>query len=357
MENTASEKGGTMAPTAKKATVIVPHWNGREVLAECLHSLSRQHFRDFQTIVVDNGSTDGSCDFIAERFPHVEVVALPENRGFGGAVNEGIRRSRTSYVALLNNDCLAAPGWLGSLVDALESGSEWSFCSCKILNYFNRTSIAELGHAYCRDGSVVQIGAGMKDTGTLDMLVNEVFGPSGAAALYRKSLFDDTGLFDDDLFLYFEDVDLSIRARLSGHRCRYVPSGVVYHRGGYSTGRIAGIQKYFVANKVRVFIKNMPRELLSPYLPRLIESLGEDFRWLESRGAAGLYREGIALALSDLEHFIKKASLQEIKVPAGEFENMLGEREDYSHLTLQQRIPFLPSQSSDGVTFHGTGKA
>jgi GT2 family glycosyltransferase len=246
-------------------SVIVVNWNGRHHLDTCLGALRRQSFSDFEVILVDNGSTDGSTDHVREHHDWVNVVALPENRGFCGGSNEGIRRARGKYLALLNNDTEADPDWLRELVSGLER-QEVGFCASQILFYDARTKIDSAGDEFAINGVAHKRGHLEDSSGYSEP--TEVFGACAAAAIYRRSMLDDIGILDEDFFLIFEDVDLSFRARSAGYRCVYVPTARVYHKTNASIGTYSHTYVYHGQRNLElVYLKNMPLPLLLKYLP------------------------------------------------------------------------------------------
>ena len=241
-------------------SVIVPNWNGASYLVGCLQSLRSQSYSSFEVLVVDNGSTDGSDRMVAERFPEFHLVPLESNRGFAAAVNEGIRRAAGDLIALLNNDAEAEQGWLSALAEASVLHPEAGFFACKILLYDRRDVIHSAGDLYSKDGVPGNRGVWQKDMGQFDQ-EEYVLGACGAASAWRRSLFDDVGLFDESLFIYCEDVDLSLRAQLRGHRCLYLPGARVYHRlSATGGGEIASY--YCGRNFIAVAVKNMPSGVL-----------------------------------------------------------------------------------------------
>lgn len=241
--------------------VIIPNYNGAALLPDCLEALRRQTFRDFITVVVDNGSTDGSVDLVRTRFPEVAVIALPRNLGFAGAVNRGILETDSEYVALLNNDAEPEPAWLGALVEALNARPEAAMAASKILLYDRRDVLHSAGDYLEASGRPGNRGVWQRDWGQFDG-VDEVFSACGAAALYRRSLFAEVGLFDEAYRAYLEDVDLACRARLRGYRCIYVPSARVYHRLS-ATGGGSLAAYLFGRNLPRLIVKNFPGPVLA----------------------------------------------------------------------------------------------
>ena len=245
-----------------KVSVIIPSWNGKAFLNVCLTSLRRQTFKDFDIIVVDNNSTDNTVPFLKQNFPEVEIIQLSTNRGFSIAVNIGIRTSNAEYVALLNQDTEVDPKWLEELVNVLDKHPDIDFCASKLMRFDNRNIIDSAGDGYSRAGYPYKIGAGEKDNHRFQEQ-RRVFGACAAAAIYRRSLFESVGLFDDDIGDYSTDVDINFRAQLIGLNCYFVPTAIVYHRVAGSTdiGSARFIHR-INRNAVLVFLKNYPTKLM-----------------------------------------------------------------------------------------------
>ena len=280
-------------------TVVVPNWNGRRFLDLCLASLRDQSFRDFETIVVDNGSEDGSLGLVAETFPEVETISLGENRGFAAAVNAGIEASTTEFVALLNNDTEQDRCWLEALVRAANDHPESGLFASKLVDFHDRRVLDGAGDAMRLSGLPYRLGHGEVDRGQFDES-GYVFGACAAAALYRKSLFEEVGLFDEDFVSYCEDGDLSFRAQLAGHRCFYVPDAVVYHMGSASTGgkRSPTATRLGTRNSLGLLIKNLPLSAVPHILPffvlgqlaRLVTAVLTGTLLAHLKGLAGAWR-------------------------------------------------------------------
>ena len=253
-----------------RISVIIPNWNGLRFLPECLESLRRQTYQDFVVILVDNGSTDASVAFVQERYPEVRVIALQANLGFCAAVNVGIRASSGAFVALLNNDTEVDPCWLEKAVGALMARTDIAFCACKMLVHSDPRIMDSAGLFFRVDGVARSIGAGRLDGEEFSKL-REVFGACGGAALYRRALFDDVGFFDEDFFLYGDDVDISFRAQLKGHKCLYVPDAVVYHHGSATVGKVSAVQAYHGSKgMLGMVLKSMPGPLIRKHLLRVV---------------------------------------------------------------------------------------
>jgi GT2 family glycosyltransferase len=222
-------------------TVIIPNWNGKKFLPLCLDSLRDQAFRDFETILVDNGSEDGSCDFVRESYPEVKVISLPENRGFSGAVNAGIKEAGGKYIALLNNDTEADAHWLEELCREMDSDENIGICASKIVFYFQKEILDTAGVIIYDDG-VTENRGNLDRDGERYQQREFIFGACAAAALYRKKMLDDIAIggevFDEDFLVYYEDSDVNMRSQLMGYKCLYVPSAVVYHIGSATAKRV-----------------------------------------------------------------------------------------------------------------------
>jgi GT2 family glycosyltransferase len=228
-------------------------------------SLRRQIYRDFEVIVVDNGSSDDSVQFIQTNFNEVKIIRLPVNQGFCQAVNCGIKSAKGKYLALLNNDTETHPAWLEELVRALRENPRVGFCASKMLNFFQRDRIDNAGDRLSYYG--YNVGQGEVDFGQYDR-PSPVLSACAGAAIYRRELFFDTGLFDEDFFAYYEDIDLALRAQLQGYQCLYVPTAVVYHIHQATSNRIPA--KQFFCKQRNIFfvhLKNMPFKLLLKILP------------------------------------------------------------------------------------------
>jgi len=241
--------------------VIIVNWNGKRFLSECIDGLRQQAYREFSVTLVDNGSNDGSVDFVNHNYPEVKTIALTNNLGFAAANNIAIKRIQTKYIALLNNDVVPHELWLQSLIEALESNSETGFAASKMLSYDNPKTIDRAGDAYTRAGAGFLRWRGKSAIGLNKQ--EWIFGACAGAALYRTLMLKDIGLFDEDFFLLYEDVDLSFRAQLKGYKCLFVPDAVVYHKASSSIVYDSPISVYYSHRNLEwVYIKNMPSILI-----------------------------------------------------------------------------------------------
>ena len=252
-------------------SVVIPNWNGKHFLSGCLDSLLTQTHKDLEVIVVDNGSKDGSVDFLREKYPQVRLITFEVNTGFSPAVNHGIRASKGEFVALLNNDTVVDPMWLSELVRAMREHPEIGSAGCKMLAYDDHKLLDGAGDGYRRGGLPGRIGHRERDTGRFDE-PRYILGACGGAAIYRQELFESIGYLDDDYFAYLEDVDFGLRAQNAGFKCYYVPSAIVYHLGCGTTGSgySALVVRLSSQNNLNTIIKNIPGPLLWKFLPEIL---------------------------------------------------------------------------------------
>ena len=290
----------------KRVSVIIPNWNGRDLLGPCLESLYRQDFDDFETILVDNGSNDGSISFVQKNFPQVEIIRFTENRGFSAAVNAGIIASKSYYVALLNNDTEVESAWLKELVAALEANPDVGSVASKLLFFADRKTVNSAGDEFSFFGIAYQRRLTRGDSD----LFNEstyVFSACAAAALYRKQLFEKIGLFDEAFFAYHEDVDIGFRAQLAGYRCLYVPKAIVYHKYHATSSRVSSLRLYLIErNKYFVLIKNLPTRLLLLCLPLVAVHEGLCFITALRRGYLGVYFKALKDVWSHVPQMLRE---------------------------------------------------
>jgi GT2 family glycosyltransferase len=219
-------------------SVVIPNWNGRAWLPGCLEALAGQTIEALEAIVVDNGSSDESRDYLAAQHPGVRVIALGFNSGFAHAANRGLRAAQGDLVALVNTDVLLAPDWLERTARALAADPGAASVACKMLSLRDPAVVYDAGDVLRRDGACEQRGRFRADDGRWDE-PGEVFGACAGAALYRRDVVLAAGGFDERFFAYLEDVDLALRLRLGGWRCRYEPA-VALHAGEGSSHRLAG---------------------------------------------------------------------------------------------------------------------
>jgi GT2 family glycosyltransferase len=246
-------------------SVIIVNWNGKKLIEECLNGLKKQTFEDFSIVLVDNASDDGSLELVQNNYPKVKTIALPENLGFAAANNIAIKSIDTEYAALLNPDTDPDPYWLNNLLKALKNSPRAGLAASKMLLYDSPHTLDRAGDVYTTAGTALLRGRG--ESSEIFSEMEWVFGACAGAALYRRRMLDDIGLFDEDFFLLYEDVDLSFRAQLRGYKCLYVPDAIVYHKTSSSIRDDSPISVYYSHRNLEwVYIHNMPGSLIKKTL-------------------------------------------------------------------------------------------
>lgn len=277
----------------QEVSVVIPNFNGMAYLDGVLSSLERQTIRNFEVILVDNGSADGSCAFVSAEYPWVHMIQLPENYGFSRAVNEGIRAARSPYVLLLNNDTEAEPDFLEEMVAALRRHKKAFSCQAKMIQLHDRDKMDDAGNYYCALGWAFARGKG-KDISHYDR-EQKIFSTCAGAAIYRKKFIDRIGDFDEEHFAYLEDLDIGYRARIYGYENRYEPAAAVLHYGSASTGSRYNMRKTELssANNVCVIGKNMPLFQWILNLPFFLLGFGIKFLFFCKKRMGKLYLKGL----------------------------------------------------------------
>jgi len=274
-----------------RVTVVIPNWNGARWLERCLRSLQAQEGADCEIVVVDNGSTDDSLEIVRRHCPEARCLELKKNAGFAAAVNAGILAARGELVALLNNDTAVEPGWLAALVAAMDRHPEVALAASRMLQDAQRDLLDGAGDALNWYGIPSKIGYGEPNGAPYDA-EREVFGACAGAALYRRSLFAEIGLFEESFLAYIEDVGVSFRARLVGHHCIYVPAAVVYHVGSATAGRNSDFAlRLATRNQLLLVVRNYPWPCVLTQLPKVLHA----HYWI-ARGAWSEGRLGVVLS-------------------------------------------------------------
>jgi GT2 family glycosyltransferase len=264
-------------------STIVVTWNGADLLPACLDALARQSCDDAELIVVDNGSHDGSPELVARLAPHARVIALPINQGFAGGTNAGLAAATGRYVFLVNNDARPAPDCLMHLVATLNADARLGMVAPRIVLAASGR-IDSAGIVIDRAAMAHQRLRGAADAGLADRST-AVFGASGACALLRRELLTHVGAFDQRFGSFYEDVDLSWRARLAGWEVAYVPAARVVHDHSATAARNPARKDFLLArNRIWCAVKNYPQHHLVAHLPLL---LAYDLAILAGRLSAG----------------------------------------------------------------------
>ncbi|MBQ7955146.1 MAG: glycosyltransferase family 2 protein [Lachnospiraceae bacterium] len=296
-----------------KITVVIPNYNGIKFMADCMDALAPQVNEDVQVLVVDNGSTDNSVSILEQSYPWAEVIKLGENTGFCHAVNVGIRQAESPYVILLNNDTKVLPGYIDALLDIMERpGNEKVFsASSQMLDMYHPELVDDAGDRYNALGWAFARGKG-KPAVKYDTPA-EIFAACGGASVYRKSVFEEIGYFDELHFAYLEDLDIGYRAKIYGYKNLYEPRAKVLHAGSGSSGSRYNAFKTNLssANSVYVIWKNMPWLQRLINLPFLLLGFLVKTLFFVKKGMGSLYVRGCLKGF--LRRFHKEA--RKNKVP------------------------------------------
>ena len=241
-----------------KVTIVIPNYNGKHFMEPCLSSLSEQTYKNFHILVVDNASSDGSIEYMEENYPDIELIKLQKNFGFSKAVNIGIQHSRTPYVILLNNDTTVDTRYVEEMVKAIEKSPKIFSVSSKMIQMYHPELIDSAGDLYTLLGWGVCRGCGRPVSNY--QKYDEIFTACAGAAIYRRSVFDEIGYFDENHFAYLEDIDIGYRARIYGYYNMYCPTALVYHVGSGTSGSKYNSFKVKLAARNNLYLnyKNMP---------------------------------------------------------------------------------------------------
>jgi len=275
---------------AAQISVIILNYDGRQWLPVCLDALAAQRDApEFETILVDNGSSDGSVDFVRTTYPHVRVIETGTNLGFAAGNNAGVSDAHSAWLAFLNNDTQAEPTWLAQLAREAEAHPECALITSRLV-YMDDPSIADsAGDGYLRAGGAFKHGHGAPVSAFASS--HEVFGACGGAFMIRRDAFEALGGFDPRFFMLYEDVDLSYRARLRGMRVWYAASAIVRHAGSGSLGTVSPAAVFYGQRNLEwTWIKNTPRSLLlATAVPHAIYALAGLLHYIRiGRGGAAL---------------------------------------------------------------------
>ena len=280
-----------------KISVIVPNWNGIKFVGMCLDSLAQSDFDSYEVIVIDNGSVDGSREMIEEKYPQVRLIKNRENMGFAVACNQGIKAATGTYISLLNNDIEVESSWLSKLYEGMERHPECGMGTTKMMFLDQRDvfyNTGDLFHAWSAGGGR---GQGEKDVGQYDR-EDYVFGACAGAGIYRRDFFEQVGIFDEDFFIFAEDVDINMRGQLQGFKCIYLPEAKVYHIGTATVGLYSDRYIYLCKrNDIFVLIRNYSLRMYFRYLWTILKHQFNDIKYFTYRG------QGIVLFKSKLDAF------------------------------------------------------
>ena len=295
-------------------SIVVVTWNGRQYLDDCLGAIARQEGVSAETILVDNASTDGTAEYVRTAFPWVRVLRLPENRGFAGGNNAGAREAAGAFLAFLNNDTRADPGWLRALRAGVDLEARFALTTSRIVYMHDPETLDSAGDGLLRWGGAFKRHHGLPAAGASES--REVFGVCGAACLMPKAVFEELGGFDEDFFASHEDVDLSYRARLRGYRCKYVAAAVVRHHGSATLGTVSRSAVFHGQRNLEwMYLKNTPASLLLRTLPGHVIYNVAAAAYFTRLGMLGTFCRAKVAAAAGLPRMLRKrASVQRAKL-------------------------------------------
>ena len=276
-----------------EVSVVIPNFNGIAFLDSVLASLEGQTLSNFEDILVDNGSTDGSCSFVTANYPWVHLIELSENFGFCGAVNAGIRAAKAPYVLLLNNDTEVKEDFVEEMLAAIRRHKNAFSCGARMVQYHDRDRLDDVGNYYCALGWSFARGRG-KDIHAYET-EDKIFSACAGAAIYRKKIIEKIGYFDEEHFAYLEDTDIGYRARIYGYENWYAPKAIVYHVGSGTSGSRYNQFKtrYSSRNNIYLIYKNMPLLQIILNLPFLVVGFLIKFLFFAVKGMGKEYAAGI----------------------------------------------------------------
>ena len=276
-----------------EVSVVIPNFNGIAFLDSVLASLEGQTLSNFEVILVDNGSTDGSCSFVTANYPWVHLIELSENFGFCGAVNAGIRAAKAPYVLLLNNDTEVKEDFVEEMLAAIRRHKNAFSCGARMVQYHDRDRLDDVGNYYCALGWSFARGRG-KDIHAYET-EDKIFSACAGAAIYRKKIIEKIGYFDEEHFAYLEDTDIGYRARIYGYENWYAPKAIVYHVGSGTSGSRYNQFKtrYSSRNNIYLIYKNMPLLQIILNLPFLAVGFLIKFLFFAGKGMGKEYAAGI----------------------------------------------------------------
>lgn len=287
-------------------SIIVVTWNSKGYLQACLEKLHTQTYTNFEILVIDNASEDGTVEKLEAESIFLHIEKLSSNFGFAIANNIGAHLAHGKWLVLLNADAFPEPDWLEQLVRTAEQNPEYSFFSSRQLQFDKPQLLDGSGDAYHISGLAWRHGYN-HSTINNELKQREVFSACAAAALYSREEFLSVNGFDDDYFSYFEDVDLGFRLRLGGGKCLYVPGAIVHHVGSASTGKRSDFSVYYgYRNLIWTFVKNMPTSLIWIFLPLHIITILFFAFYLTWRGQGRVIWKAIFDAIYGLPKMIKK---------------------------------------------------
>ena len=326
-----------------KVSALIPVWNARDQISMVMSSLENQTTGDFDITVIDNGSTDGTPDQVAEEWPEVRVVRLAENLGYAAAANRGIDATAGEYVAFLNDDMELEPEWIERLAAELDRDPKLGLVTGKVMFEHDRSLIYQAGHEYYTYGWCATRGLNEKDEGQYDERLPSVAG-TGAGSMYRREAIKRAGGFDEDYFMYCEEVDLGLRVLLAGYAGLYVPAPVAFHVAGAKSRETPEMpRRLFYRNQLITLAKDVPWSILWRGLPKAMLYAHHQYRVEKSIGspqvALGAYHEFLRMLPATLRK--RRRVMGRRAISTDEFRSLM--RADYPFPTRWRRLAASPN--------------
>lgn len=262
----------------KELAIVIPHFNGKEILYNCIKSLHQSHYQDFNVYVVDNGSTDDSIEYIVEQYPETIVLKSDKNLGYAGGCNYGYRNSKEPYVWFLNNDTEQEPDCLERLMSFFKSHKEVGAIQPKLISFYDKEKFDYSGAC---GGEIDYLGYPFARGRLFDYIEDDknqyddsqyIFWASGTAMLTKRSILDKVGCFDERFFAHMEEIDLCWRMHRHGYKAAVVPSAQLYHYSGFTLSAMNELKMYLNhRNNLLMMYKNLPGDILVPiFMRRLV---------------------------------------------------------------------------------------
>lgn len=284
----------TLVSSAPRISIVIPTYNGAAYLEKCLASILRQTHAPKEILVVENASTDASVSVIQRVAPEVQILRQARNLGFAGGANAGVRCAQGDWVAILNNDTEMPETWLAECISAIERHPDAAFLACKIMDYVRRDRVFSAGDCFLRAGIGYRRGQELQDSPRYQEEI-DIFSACAGAALYRRSVLEETGGFEELFFAYLEDVDLGLRLRAAGCCGYYVPRAEVYHYGAATSGGEFSplAVRLRTRNSILLLVKSIPSSIFLKCLPMIIAAQASWFARALLRRRGFSYLRGI----------------------------------------------------------------
>lgn len=272
-------------------SIVIINWNGINDLKDLLLSFRKVTYKNFEIIIVDHGSIDGSVEYVKKNYPKIKILEKKKNLGFALGNNVGVKEARGEYVLLLNNDTVAKPDFLDHLVAAIKDENV-GVVQPKII-FEDSKKLQSAGTYLTNSGFLYHLGYDKNPEDKKYQKSYEIFSANGSCMLIKREVIDRVGLFDKDFFLYFEETDFCWRVWLAGYTVKYIPEAVIYHKGGRTAKTLpsAFINFHSFKNRINTLIKNLS-------VWELVKMLPVQLILVQVAAVSFLFRGGIKVAIS-----------------------------------------------------------